>query len=514
MKATLTCLASALFLLVALSAVAVTRYVDLNNPSPTPPYTNWASAATTIQDAIDAAAAGDLVLVTNGIYQTGGRVVGTSLLTNRVAVTKAITVQSVNGRNFTTVRGHVPPPPGTGDTAVRCAYLTNGAAVIGFTLTGGATRSNTDGSPEGIAGGVWCVSTNASVSNCVINECIAAYGGGGVYSGTLTDCTISTNSVLGGRGWGGGAWNSSLIHCTLVGNSAYSYGGGAYICSLSRCQLLFNLAGWNGGGAYEGTANNSLIVGNSAQTGGGSYNTILSNCTVVSNTASVSGGGCSSFVGAMQNCIFYYNTAPLSPNLSAKNNYCCTMPLVFSEASSFTNAPLFVDPGSGDFRLQTNSPCINAGGDAYVIGGVDLTGDSRIAGGAVDVGAYELQSPASQISYAWLQKYGLPLDGTADSTDLDGDGMSNWGEWRSDTIPTNALSALKMVGVTNSPTGAKVTWQSVSTRLYFLKRATNLGVASPFQTIATNLPGVTGTKIYTDTGATNAGPYFYRVGVQ
>jgi hypothetical protein len=108
----------------------------------------------------------------------------------------------------------------------------------------------------------------------------------------------------------------------------------------------------------------------------------------------------------------------------------------------------------------------------------------------------------------------LLTDGTADYTDTDTDGMNNYGEWRSDTIPTNALSVLKMVNATNSPTGAKVSWQSVSTRSYWLERATNLGIASPFQSVATNIAGVAGTKTFTDTSATNGGPYFYRVGVQ
>jgi len=293
-------IAAAVYFSLSTTAPAAVHYVNINSASPTAPYTSWASAATVIQDAVDAAAPGDQVLVTNGIYQTGGHIVFGSM-SNRVAVTTPITLQSVNGAGVTVIQGQQNPGTITGSNAVRCVYLTNNATLLGFTLTNGATRDSGDALKERSGGGAWCES-NAVITACTIVGNQASDSGGGVNGGIVNNCTLTKNSAGGGGGAkdanltsclvsgnsagdGGGVLGGFVNGCTLTGNSAGDAGGGADFCTLTNCVLTDNTAYVAGGGVYAATANNCTMNNNWSNAGGGAGFCTLNNCLIIGNSA-------------------------------------------------------------------------------------------------------------------------------------------------------------------------------------------------------------------------------------
>jgi hypothetical protein len=374
---------------VSFTATSGTLYVDLSNPAPAAPYTNWITAATNMQDAIDVASAGDTVLVTNGVYATGGKVMSGDL-TIRIALDKPVAVQSVNGPSVTTIQGAYSFSGGFGPQAVRCAWLTNGASLAGFTLLDGATRSEGDDVTLKSGAGVWCDSSNSIVANCIIRSNVAVSYGGGAYQGSFSNCTLAANSGNSGGGaynallvscgaisnsafYGAGIFGGTLSNCALIGNSGfnggYPLGGGAYNASLALCRVVSNSAHY-GGGAYGGTLRNCALVGNSGGSGGGASHGTLYNCSVTGNSANLWGGGADS--SSLTNCLVYFNTAPISPNYSSSTlRYSCSTPLATGTGNISSDPQLCAD----GIHLRSSSPCRGAGTNS-VVTGADIDGQT------------------------------------------------------------------------------------------------------------------------------------------
>jgi hypothetical protein len=457
-----------ILVLLVLHAGAATLYVDVNSPNPTPPYADLTTAAVAIQDAVDAADNGDLILVNDGYYQDGFRATSSGSLgnktvqTNRVVIAKSLTVQSLNGPTATYI---------SGSGLYRCVCLTNGATLSGFTLTGGA------------AGYIETITLAGHTTTKTIAGDGGAVSGATVGGGTVSNCVLTANTAT---EYGGGAYTVTLINCLLTGNFAI-LGGGASACTLINCDVTGNstpTTGVNGpadpepnsgGGIYAGSAINCVIAQNSAWQGGGCAGGRLVNCTIVNNSAGFGGGISYATDASVNNCILYDNTAGTNDNFGAGNlaiDYCCTYPLPAGGAGNLTNDPVFMDVWGGDYHLQSTSPCINAGLNAAIANSADLDGNPRIVGGTVDLGAYEFQESDAP-----------------------------------------ALLITSILPVTGS-NQVIITWQSVNNWNYSIQRSCDLTEQPAFITLQDNFVGQADTTSFTDTTATNNGPYFYQVVAQ
>ena len=218
------------------------------------------------------------------------------------------------------------------------------ATISGLTITGGHSAA------KGNGGGVYDGGT-LTMSDCIVTGNTATFSGGGIFvygSGsdnganpsklTLTDCTISKNSVVrpnsnGSYGGGIEGWfasNLNLTDCTIAGNSAGQDGGigGTFATSLTMDRVVVagnSVTATGGGIGFFGTLNvsnstisenssvgqgagiftenyetmtliNSTISGNTARDGAGLYNksydaSTITNCTFYGNSALSGGGG-------------------------------------------------------------------------------------------------------------------------------------------------------------------------------------------------------------------------------
>ena len=122
--------------------------------SPQAPYDTWATAATNIQVAVNAASAGETIWVSNGTYKATGVGTVAAGVTTMVYLATNVILRSVNGPDVTILDGGYP------DITSRPVALNSAGAVLsGFTVVNGRA---------GRGGGILISFNGGMVSNCVV----------------------------------------------------------------------------------------------------------------------------------------------------------------------------------------------------------------------------------------------------------------------------------------------------------------------------------------------------------
>jgi parallel beta-helix repeat protein len=283
--------------------------------------------------------------------------------------------------------------------------------------------------------------------------------GGGIYftrsMPTILRNTITSNRAKNGAGIYGVNANPRIIENIIENNFFYTnipgYWTGANqgAITLAMCwdfliernRIKGNLAAATGAmGAgisvttnFAGRIQSNLILDNNASgTGGGIYahspleataSLYIVNNTIVGNTAIYGieqGGGiavsippaivtppdpipnriviANNIIAFNSSGIFELLTYPLVQPTLVKNNVYNTQSNYIYLSPGATDIhvdPLFVDRPSGDFHLQSSSPCIDAGDNSALPSSLttDFDGNPRISHGNVDIGAYEFYRP-------------------------------------------------------------------------------------------------------------------------
>ena len=357
----------------------------------------------TIQNGIDAALDGDLVLVAPGTY-----------IENIDFLGKAITMQGITGAVID--GGHICP------VVSFWSNETEDTVIDGFTIRNGDAISG---------GGIFCIDNSSpTIMNCTISENTALpYLGGGIFcqesSPTVINCTISKNSADRGGGIGCQSYSSpTFINCTISENSAPDGDGGGICCNgssptFSGCTISRNHAGYDGGGACYVNSSpvvfvNCMIVDNWADNrGGGIYSydystTTITNCTISENAAELGGG-----IACLYDSTIVITSSILWGDMAWPGKEIWLGPEGYpSELTiSYSNIQdgkmgIHVEPGSilswlegninehpsfvgmYDYHLTDESPCIDAG-DPETELAEDIDGDPRPYGAGFDMGADE-----------------------------------------------------------------------------------------------------------------------------
>ena len=318
------------------------------------------------------------------------------------------------------------------------------------------------------AGGIRAYGT-CEITDCEIYNNSASTGpSGGVQmennATVMKNCKVHDNTSAGDVGGVRiAAANCKLLNCLIYNNTASGVSGGVQLENgasiIQNCSVHDNTSAGNVGGVRMAAANckllNCLIYNNTAGGVCGGVRVESTGSDVIGNTIvgndqtpsdeNANGGHCglscatsATFTNAtLANNIIWGNKHKGAVN-SAKIYYISRYPTIANNAVYNQNTtkginlpaddPGFVDAANGKYLLLWNSDLVNAGSNAASQGEYDLAGNARIAGGTVDIGAYELEHYTLTISafeHATLTladaekeagAYVLPKGYTADAT--------------------------------------------------------------------------------------------------
>lgn len=331
---------------------------------------NVPGSYSTIQDAIDAASAGDEVVIANGTYTgTGNKDLDFK--------GKAITVRSASGDPSKCV--------------IDCEQDGRGFYFHSFEGLDSIVkdlRVYRGKVPAGEGGGVHCDKSSPKFINCYIHHCTTnslswAGKGGGVYckdcAPKFIECYITYNSAGSSGGmsfsnYSGSGVYPELIDCLIKENTAHRHGGGI-MCSYSavemtNCTIEYNTTIDNdghGGGCYFAHCNPELtdcmITDNTAyEWGGGVYMELSKarfyDCTIEDNQARRGGGlYCYNTSNAVLNdCIIAYNTSNYWGNGQGGGIYCNLSDPKLNNCTLLQNSASDSGLGGGLFCMFTSYP--------------------------------------------------------------------------------------------------------------------------------------------------------------
>jgi hypothetical protein len=279
--------------------------------------------------------------------------------------------------------------------AVNSSTLSDNAAVAG---DGGSGGYGSDlGDSWGAAGGWGGPGGNSQGGGAFVDSDV-----------TFLDSTISTNWVrgsLGGVGaWGGhGKDDQSGGNAGGGGNGGLAEGGGICHYGAGTLQLLsstiaFNTVDSSLGGPPGLPGPGGLPAGNGAGhdgRGGGIFNAaglvVAKNTLIADNQAHTATDVFGNF-DLTQATHDLVGVADSNCNLTVQNSNGCLVGTTTNTVNPMLG-PLTSNGGpTWTHQLLKNSPAINAGDNAAVTVSVDQRGLTRIVGGTVDIGAYEVQA--------------------------------------------------------------------------------------------------------------------------